>query len=239
MLDKKVLKDIQSLSLKKHRQETGLFVAEGPKLVGELLLTMPQQLVALYATKDWAKQNASAAAQVITEIELERISQLQTPNEVVALFNQMKYEEPEINNGWCIYLDTIQDPGNLGTIIRIADWFGIENIVCSAGCAELYNPKLVQATMGSIARVAVWNDAAGTWLQKQIIPVLAAVLNGTSIQQLDAIASGILLIGNESKGIGEEALRFATQKITIPKMGAAESLNAAVAAGIILSHLRK
>ena len=136
-----------------------------------------------------------------------------------------------------IYLDTIQDPGNLGTIIRIADWFGIGDVVCSAGCADLYNPKVVQSTMGSIARVRVYHDLDGKWLDEQDLPVYAAVLSGTALENHAKIKKGIVMIGNESKGISPKLQTKLTEKITISRRGGAESLNAAVATGIILSHL--
>ena len=237
MLNKKVLKDIQSLSLKKHRQERRLFVAEGPKIAGELISMLPQQVVGIYATEDWVRRNEGIAAEVISATELDRISQLQTPNEVLVVLRQLPAAEPVVNKGWCLYLDGIQDPGNMGTIIRVADWFGIKNIVCGRGCAELYNQKVVQSTMGSIARVGVWYDNESTWLQKQSIPLFAASLQGTSIYDFDKRETGILVTGNESKGVSDDVMQLVTQRITIPKRGEAESLNAAVATGIILSHV--
>ena len=237
MLSKKVLKDIQSLGLKKHRAESGLFLAEGPKIVEELIQLIPERIEGVYGTKEWSMQYPSIDAEIITDIELERISQLQTPHGVVAVVKQFEFKEPDYKWGWCLYLDTIQDPGNLGTIIRIADWFGIQQIVCSGGCAELYNPKVVQSTMASIARVQVWYDEEGVWLKKQQVPIYAATLEGSSVYDQKRTANGILLIGNESKGINENLIHFATNNITIPRLGGAESLNAAVATGIILSHL--
>jgi len=237
MLNKKVLKDIQSLSLKKHRQERRLFVAEGPKIAGELIHLLPHHVVGIYATQDWAQKNEGIAAQIITTSELDRMSQLQTPNEVVVVLRQLPAKEPLIAKGWCLYLDGIQDPGNMGTIIRLADWFGIKDIVCGKGCADLYNPKVVQATMGGIARVGVWYDDESTWLQKQTIPMFAASLQGTSIYDFNKRDTGILVTGNESKGISDDVMQWVTQRITIPKVGEAESLNAAVATGIILSHV--
>ncbi len=237
MLSKKVLKDIQSLGLKKYRQQSGLFLAEGSKMVAELIQLIPDKVVAVYATEEWAQKNSSVTVQVVTPAELERISGLKTPNEVVAVLQQFTHAEPSIRKGWSLYLDCIQDPGNFGTIIRIADWFGIEHIVCSEGCAELYNPKVVQSTMASIARTRVWYDDEGQWLSKQSLPVLAATLKGTSVYKQQKIRDGILVIGNESKGISEEVLKLATNRVTIPRIGEAESLNAAVATGILLSHL--
>ncbi len=236
MLDKKTIKDIQSLSLKKYRQEQRLFVAEGPKIVGELLVLMPEQVLQVYALKEWADANPQCKVEVINGDMLSRLSQQQTPNMVLAVCQQAVHPEPRPAAGWCIYLDGLQDPGNMGTIIRTADWFGITSVVCSAECADVYNPKVVQATMGSIARVAVWYDERGDWLQRQVLPLFAASLTGRSVFELEQQAGGIVLIGNESKGIRKDFLAIA-QQLTIPRKGAAESLNAAVAAGIILAHV--
>lgn len=238
MLSKKEIKDIQSLALKKHRDQMKLFVAEGPKVVDELLLAIPQQVKKIYATKEWVKQNTmdSMAITLVSDAELERVSELQTPNKVLAVLKQFENYEP-VDTSFVIYLDAIQDPGNLGTIIRIADWFGVDNIVCNAGCADFYNSKVIQSTMASIARVAVYYDENNDWLQKQKAPVYAATLHGKSLYEHKKINKGILLIGNESKGLSDKVLALATEKITIPKRGNAESLNAAVATGIILSHI--
>jgi RNA methyltransferase, TrmH family len=234
MLGKKVLKDIESLRLKKFRDETRTFVAEGPKLVEELMEAAPQQVMHVLALEEWAK--GKSGVQVVSETELARLSSLKTPNQVVAVLKQFDSKEPDAS-GFTLYLDTIQDPGNLGTIVRIADWFGVNDIVCSIGCADLYNPKVVQATMASIARVNVFYDKEENWLQKQSVPVYAASLNGQSLYSFPKTTSGILLIGNESKGLRRELLSLATNLVTIPRKGGAESLNAAVATGIILSHL--
>ena len=240
MLSKKEIKDIQSLGLKKHRQLTKLFIAEGPKVVGELAPLIPAHIQKVYAVDDWLKAYGGLLpSSVITEVseaELERLSQLQTPNKVLAVLKQFEPEEPT-SFSFALYLDTIQDPGNFGTIIRIADWFGVKHVVCSPGCADLYNSKVVQSTMASIARVNVYYDEANTWLAKQKMPVYAATLDGTSIHELGKPEKGILLIGNESNGLHPDLIRQATEKLTIPRIGAAESLNAAVATGIILSHL--
>jgi TrmH family RNA methyltransferase len=240
MLSKREIKDIQSLSHKKLREELKLFVAEGPKIVLELLQLIPSQIERLYATHDWIKSNPALADRpgmvAVTDAELERISQLQTPNSIVAVIRQFESRDPE-GVFFSIYLDTIQDPGNFGTIIRIADWFGIGNLVCTEGCADLYNPKVVQASMASMARVNVYYDKEGDWLAKQKLPVYAATLEGRSLYDQGKTDRGILVIGNESRGIGPSILSLATERITIPKKGHAESLNAAVATGIILSHL--
>jgi len=240
MLSKKEIKDIQSLGHKKYREELGLFIAEGVKNVSELLKEQNASIKAIYAIETWINENRHLYPQTveISEIELERISQLKEPNKVVAVLHQFTVKEPA-SEGISIYLDRIQDPGNFGTIIRIADWFNIKNVVCSAGCADLYNPKVVQSTMASIARVNIYYDLEGKWLAKQSAKIYAAVLDGKPIYSLQKIKEGILLIGNESKGISEELLQMNHEKITIPRLGHAESLNAAVATGIILSHLIK
>ena len=238
MLSKKEIKDIQSLGHKKHRDEAGLFIAEGVKTVSELLKEKNASVKAVYATENWLNENRHLYNEVmkISETELERISQLKDPNKVLAVLHQFTTREPS-SEGFTIYLDRIQDPGNFGTIIRIADWFNIKNVVCSAGCADLYNPKVVQATMASIARVNVYYDQETNWLAKQSVRIYAAVLDGKPVYNFQKIKEGVVLIGNESKGISEDLLQLEHEKITIPRQGNAESLNAAVATGIILSHL--
>jgi RNA methyltransferase, TrmH family len=239
MLSKKEIKDIQSLSHKKFRTQLNLFVAEGPKIVTELLHAIPDQVEKVYATPEWIRTHPgerSSAVVEITEAELARISQLQTPNQALALIRQWESHLPDPTLS-TIYLDTIQDPGNFGTIIRIADWFGLKQVVCSPGCADRYNLKVVQSTMASISRVNVFYDEEEQWLQQQKGLVYAAVLDGSSVYDAEKRSPFILVIGNESKGIRPELLPPGTKKITIPGKGAAESLNAAVATGIILSHL--
>lgn len=240
MLGKKEIKDIQSLEQKKFRDDLGLFIAEGPKIVRELLLEKRSMVQQLYATESWIRQNSNIltpACVAVSEQELGRISQLKTPNQVLAVVRQQQDNEPVISGRLCLYLDTIQDPGNLGTIIRIADWFGITHIVCSEGCADRYNAKVVQASMASVLRVSVFYDTGLQWLQKQKEPVYAAALEGADMQSFGKIRSGILVVGNESKGIRPEIMELAKHHVTIRRVGRAESLNAAVATGILLSHL--
>ncbi|MBA2745715.1 MAG: RNA methyltransferase [Flavisolibacter sp.] len=240
MPSKKEVKDIQTLSLKKHRDETKLFIAEGPKIVEELLVSFPRQVVSVYALQEWIHKNQKLPpffkVETISAIELEKISLLSAPNQVVAIIKQFAFTLPDVQRP-VLYLDTIQDPGNFGTIIRIADWFGIQDIICSDGCADLYNPKVVQSSMGSMGRVQVYVDVDGSWIRNQKLPVFAASLQGKPLHQFNKIQKGIILIGNESKGLRKELLNLASEKIRIPGKGAAESLNAAVATGIILSHL--
>src|SRR3954463_4540135 len=210
MLIKSQVKYIQSLSHKKLRDSEGVFVAEGPKLINELLMAgLPLQQ--LYAVKEWIHEQGTQLASSVTEItpsELERISLLQTPNQVLGIF---KKPEPAANrpvrNTLSLMLDTIQDPGNLGTIIRCADWFGISQVFCSVDCADAYNPKVVQSTMGSISRVqVVYGELTAMLKAEPELPTYAAVLNGTELRKLQPIKEGVIIIGNESKGISAEML---------------------------------
>ncbi|MFL5789136.1 MAG: TrmH family RNA methyltransferase [Flavisolibacter sp.] len=239
MLSKKEIKDIQSLGHKKYRDELGLFIAEGPKMVREFIHLIPGNIVKIYALEEWTRSNSKdlkIPIETVSTSELNRISQLQTPNQVIAVVKKLKTENVPVK-GFIVYLDTIQDPGNMGTIIRIADWFGIDGIVCSSSCADRYNSKVIQSSMGSIARVAVYDDNNDDWLQQQKLPIMAASLKGTSIYDCKPVKEAILLIGNESQGIRPQFLQLAASHITIPGKGYAESLNAAVATGILLSHL--
>lgn len=244
MLVKSQVKYIQSLGQKKHRDEAGVFIAEGPKLVAELLEEVPGHVKQLYATPEWISANKTIADRKgadcveISGDELQKISQLSTANQVLALVSKFANEEIPTPNEWVLALDTIQDPGNLGTIIRIADWFGVQQVVCSLSCADMYNSKVVQSTMGSIARVRVVYTDLAQWLSQQNQKrIYAAVLQGQDITAMKKPAPGILVIGNESKGISDEILAKVNVQVTIPQKGKAESLNAAVATGILLSHI--
>lgn len=240
MLSKNEIKDIQSLGLKKGREALGRFVAEGPKVVSELAAAIPQRLVALYALPAWlqehAREHPGAKLAEVDEILLRRLSQLATPHAVVGVFEQLPPPPPPAG-GFVLYLDAIQDPGNLGTLIRIADWFGIRSIVAANGTADRYNPKVVQATMASLARVDVHYDENDNWLREQKLPTFAAVLDGEPVYGIAPVNEGVLLVGNESRGLRPGLAAAATHRVTIPKRGEAESLNAAVATGILLSHL--
>ena len=242
MVSKSQLKYIQSLGQKKHRDTEEVFVAEGPKLVKEFIQSKNVELVQIFALIEWIGENKDLLKNsnviAINETELERISQLTTPNKVVAIVKKFEPGEPVIKERLSLVLDAIRDPGNLGTIIRIADWFAISQIICSVDCADIYNPKVVQATMGSIARVNVYYRDLPSWLkQPPGVRIYAAMLEGKDVTKMQAIKEGLIIIGNESTGIGTELLECANEKISIPRKGKAESLNAAVATGIILSHL--
>jgi len=243
MIAKNQVKYIQSLGQKKSRDIVNRFIAEGPKLVNELLVADNCKIVQLYGLKEWIDNNPTANSQAeiieISEEELDKISQLTTPNQVLAVIEKIQWKnDPEIKGSISLALDTIQDPGNIGTIIRLADWFGIKNIFCSPDCADVYNPKVVQASMGSISRVRVeYKDVLSLLKANKETGIYAATLNGRDITKMEKLTEGIIVIGNESKGINEEILKLADIQITILGKGKAESLNAAIATGIILSHL--
>ncbi len=241
MLSKNEIKFIQSLKQKKNRLEQGLFIAEGPKIVEEIL-NSNFIVERIFGTADFFNKTTAIPAgikqQIVTEVDLEKISCLTTPQQVVAIveMDQTNIETFQ-NKDWCLALDGIQDPGNLGTIIRTADWFGIKNIVCSNDTADIYNPKVIQSTMGSFTRVNVYYTNLNEWMATQQVPVYGAVLDGKNIFNLEMKDCGIILIGNEGRGIRKENMRYIKIPVTIPRLGNTESLNAAVATGIILSHL--
>lgn len=240
MITKNQVKYIQSLSQKKLRDEDSVFVAEGPKIIIELL-TMPKlRPLAIYGTTEWWQQHpdgktASWAIEV-TEDELNRVSFLKTPHQVLGIFKKPEFQIP--SGDWQLLLDGIQDPGNLGTLIRIADWFGIGQVICSEDSADAYAPKVVQSTMASIGRVEVRYTNLVEYVQAHSHRhFYAAVLNGVPLHEVKTHGAAALVIGNESKGIRPELINELKEFISIPRLGEAESLNAAVAAGIILSHL--
>ena len=248
MLSKATIKDIQSLQHKKFRNERKVFAAEGPKLVEEFLSTGYFDCEQVYATakwKGWQDEKLLSAlnekAQLIEEFELEKIASYTTPNQVVALFKipeipSIKAEKKSIT----ILLDSIQDPGNLGTIIRTADWFGIKNIICSENTVDQYNTKVVQSTMASLGRVNVGYTDLEKWVEENHhVPLFATVLNGKPIGELSPINAGVIMIGNEANGLSQALIDKADECITIPRLGLAESLNAAVATSIFLYEITK
>jgi RNA methyltransferase, TrmH family len=240
MLSKNEIKYIQSLCHKKQRDETERFIAEGPK-VAEELLQSTFEVVHVYATKAYIDKHEHFHFPVteISEAELERISGLQTPNQVLVVAKQKQVQQSPVFKGQLsLVLDGIQDPGNMGTILRTADWFGINQIICTHDCVELYNPKVVQSTMGSITRVNVWYEDVAGVISNAAVPVYGALLNGQNVFEVGKIEEGILVIGNESKGIRDVIRQSITYPVTIPRIGGAESLNAAVASGIIMGAMR-
>ncbi|WP_276134739.1 TrmH family RNA methyltransferase [Polluticoccus soli] len=243
MLSKAQNKYIRSLSLQKYRKEHNVFIAEGDKISREWLSSdAPIQHIA--ATYEWAEANRAlidrheeATLHIVDDIQLKSISTLQTPNHVLVVAHMPKHDDAMPANEWCIALDEIQDPGNMGTIIRIADWFGVKHIICSPGCVDVYNPKVVQSAMGGHLRVNIRTAPLNEFLSQANMPVYAAALNGQNIYEISKPAYGVLIIGNESKGISDAILDKAQHKVTIPRLGGAESLNAAVSAGIICALL--
>ncbi len=241
MLQKNEAKYIQSLHHKKQRDEQGLFIAEGPKVIGELIKRQPDWIKNIYATANWQLPHLKKVGEInsftVTQIEafeLEKISALQTPQQVLAIVEQPIFSYKP-TNGWLLALDGIQDPGNLGTIIRTAHWFGIEQVICSPDCADAFSPKVVQASMGSVFWVKPIYRELQPFFETYEQPVYGAFLDGKSISKIDKVVPGCILIGNEGKGIRKEVLPFITQKLTIPGgYGDAESLNAAIAAGILM-----
>jgi TrmH family RNA methyltransferase len=239
MLSRNEVKYIQSLYHKKNRNKEQVFIAEGVKIVSELI-TAGFSIQKIYGVKNWLDVNSNISnATEVSDDELKKISHLETPNKILAIFYKKSITQiPKLENRVSLVLDGIQDPGNLGTIMRIADWFGIENIIASEDTADIYNPKVIQSTMGSIARVTVFYTDLESFFKSNKIHVMGAMLNGESITGLQKINECLLVIGNESKGIRTDIESYVQQRITIPKTGYAESLNAAVATGIILSWLK-
>ena len=239
MVTKSELKYIQSLSDKKVRLESGCFIAEGVKLVGEMIAA-GYPLKAVYALDSWVSPDATLEVTRIEAFELEKMSLLQTPNQVLAVAMMSQNTNPiELAGQLTIVLDGIQDPGNLGTIIRTADWFGIPQIVASEDTVDVYNPKVIGASMGSFMRVQVSYKNLAAWLPTIKLPVYGALLEGENIFTTKAPNGGVLVIGSEGKGIRENVIDFVTHPVTIPKTGGAESLNAGIAAGIIIAQLTR
>jgi TrmH family RNA methyltransferase len=243
MLVKSQVKYIQSLGHKKFRDADGVFVAEGPKIVQELLESDNLNLLQCFATESWLLMHEGILKErqqlvfKTDEMEMERISFLSTPNQVLAVFTKPVFimQDPP---GLTLLLDTIQDPGNLGTILRTADWFGVKRIVCSEETADVFNPKVVQSAMGSIVRVEmIYTDLVEYIQANPGIPVYASSLEGEDLHGNLHLSKAMLLMGNESKGIRPELEMLATKRIRIPGKGGAESLNVAVVTGILLSRL--
>jgi TrmH family RNA methyltransferase len=247
MLSKPTIKYIQSLQHKKFRDEHGVFVAEGPKVVNELLSSDQFPCVAIYATKSWVDMHQHQLSdfnvpliQVIEDFELEKIAAYASPNQVVAIFKQRRAQlDFDVQENITLVLEDIQDPGNFGTIIRSADWFGVRNIVCSHKTVDQYNGKVVQSTMASLGRVNVLYTDIHPWLMAhRNVRIIATTLNGNAPQAYHGTNEAILLMGNEANGLSAESIDLSDDSVTIPKMGAAESLNVGVATAIMLYALR-
>jgi RNA methyltransferase, TrmH family len=243
MLSKAQNKHIRSLAQQKFRDQHGQFIAEGHKIATEWLSGFaPISMVV--ATTQWLKENASLVgrhpgATVIeaTESDMAAISQLKSAASVLLVVPYPEQGAFSLDSGWCIALDGIQDPGNLGTIVRIADWFGIKTVLCSQDCVDAYNHKVVQGAMGSHLRVAIRKVDLAATLSAAGVPLYIASLAGTSVYGARGVLPGVLIIGSEGRGVSPEVLALGAQSITVPRIGEAESLNAAVSTGIICSWL--
>lgn len=234
------LKYIQSFAHKKHWDQESVFIVEGPKLVKELLES-DWIIEKIYASAEWlnAQDPIDLPTEQVDEIILARISQFKTANQVLALVKKKVANAPlDFDKELTLVLDGIQDPGNFGAIIRTADWFGVKQILVSEDNAGLYNPKVIQSTMGSFLRVHVAQYNIEAVLSTSKIPVYGAVLSGAPLSRTKMQAPCFLVIGNESKGIRPNLQPYITHPVTITSYGAAESLNAAVATGILLSSWR-
>ena len=248
MLSKSLLKLIKSLELRKFRKENALFVAEGGKTVQDLL-DLGLESTNIIATEEWMKNhrlNTRIPITVVSEEEMKKASFLRTPQGVLALFRQQQHEidlsAPE--RELCLALDNVQDPGNIGTIIRIADWFGIENIYCSNGCVDIYNPKTVQATMGAIARVNVHYTPLPDLIQSLgDTPIYGTFLDGDSIYKQSLSEHGLIVMGNEGNGISQPVAALINRKLLIPNYpegcATSESLNVAIATAVVCAEFRR
>jgi TrmH family RNA methyltransferase len=266
MLSKNQLKLVRSLELKKNRKKEGLFVAEGPKVVGDLLRAgfVPHSIFSTnpaYLSSNLPSLQGGDGGRLlpITDDELRKLSFLQHPQEVLALFEipspgSLPFREglgvgslPSLQGGaggrLLLALDGIQDPGNLGTIIRIADWFGITTIYCSEDTADCYNPKVVQATMGSLAHVAIVYTNLEALLRQYDGPIYGTLLDGQNIYQQELSSEGIIVMGNEGNGISPAIRQLVTHKLLIPNYNpsseTAESLNVAIATAITCAEFRR
>lgn len=241
MLSKSRVKYIQSLYHKKFRDEAGTYVIEGPKVLAEFLEVAPAVIREVYCVQSWLDHSQLTAnikpgiITVVEAFELQKISSLSTPNQVLAVVAKNQLKLPS-TDGITLMLDNIQDPGNLGTMVRSADWFGIKNIICSEDCVDVYNPKVIQSTMGSILRVNISYHNLEDICKAYTGNIYAATLSGQSVYKISPPGDCLVLIGNESKGIRQQLLSYCTSQVTIPRLGKAESLNAAVATGILLSY---
>ena len=246
-VSKNRIKYIHSLELKKNRKADKVFLAEGPKLVGDLLGHFPCQF--LLATSEWLSVHRHLPVEDVTEVteeELSRASLQKTPQQVLAVFRQPddEWDASVIGRSLCLALDDVQDPGNLGTIIRLADWFGIEHIFCSPNTVDAYNPKTIQATMGGIARVKLHYTPLPAVIQSLgDVPVYGTFLDGKNMYEQPLSAHGLIVMGNEGNGIGKEVERLINRKLYIPNYPAdretSESLNVAIATAVVCAEFRR
>ncbi|HEX9979550.1 MAG TPA: RNA methyltransferase [Flavobacterium sp.] len=240
MVSKNQIKLITALRQKKFRHSDGLFFAEGLKVISELLDShfVPEQI---YATASVSDNFPAEITTLISEVELSKISALTTPNACLGVF-RIPVQKPLPTSGLIVALDDVRDPGNLGTIVRLCDWFGVAHLVCSDESADVFNPKVVQAAMGSIARVEVSYTNLEAFVKGARLPVFGTFMDGNNIYDESLPLEGIIVLGNEANGISEEVEALSTNRISIPRFGKlqrTESLNVATAAAIVLSEFRR
>ena len=248
MLSKNKIKQIASLTHKKYRDESGLFIAEGTKLVIDLSSAF--HCTTMVATSEWLKENGKIKADEVIEVEvdeLKKISNQKTPQGVLAVFQKPEYdwEKDDLHQKLSLALDDVQDPGNMGTIIRIADWFGITDIFCSEHSADAFNPKTVQATMGALSRVRVHTVDFQDFLKfcSGKLPVYGTFMNGENIYDKTLTPNGIIVMGNEGNGIAPEIEKLVTERLLLPNFPAgqatSESLNVGVATALVCAEFRR
>ncbi|NRF41794.1 RNA methyltransferase [Pedobacter foliorum] len=243
MLSKSQIGFIKSLHQKKYRKENGIFIIEGIKSIVEFIESS-YQIHSIYYLAQYQSLLPNLPANIklfeVNNAELDKISTLQTPQGVLALVHIPKSRSLDVSSlkgSFSLMLDGVQDPGNLGTIIRTADWFGFKQIICSNNTVEIYNPKTVQATMGSLSRVNVYYEELPTLLKDIKVPVFGAVFNGTSMYETKWGKEGVVILGNEGQGISPEIINLITNPVTIPRVGGAESLNVAISAAILCADI--
>lgn len=245
MLSKPQIRTITSLQHKKFRKESGLFIVEGAKSLTEFIRSDYLVQHIFYTPQAVAKLGKipqNIKSDEISEQDLKRISTLKNPQGVLGLIRIPDYPPltaTELRDGFHLVLDNIQDPGNMGTIIRTAEWFGFSRMICSADSVDAYNPKVVQASMGSLARMKVYYADIETLIAQSPVPVFGAVLNGSSLYDTDFGQEGLIVLGNEGNGIREILLSHIRHRVTIPQVGRAESLNVAVSAALFCAELAR
>lgn len=245
MLSKSQISFIKSLHQKKYRKENGIFIIEGIKSIAEFIQSS-YQIHSIYYLAQYQPLLPALPANIklfeVNNAELAKISTLQTPQGILALVHIPKnpvLDVKQLKNTFSLVLDDVQDPGNLGTIIRTADWFGFKQIICSSHTVEVYNPKTVQATMGSLSRVDIFYQDLVPLLSAGTVPVFGAVFNGKSMYDMDWRKEGLVVLGNEGQGISPEIIDLITDPVTIPRIGGAESLNVAICAAILCADISR
>lgn len=238
-LSKNKIKWLRSLHLKKNRDSFGLFIVEGEKLVQEAIKFSPGEIELVIHTSDFTVEDALYENILVSEDELKQVSLLKTPNKALAILKKSQFSLPRKTDELILALDGIQDPGNLGTILRIADWFDIKNIICSNQTVEQYNPKVVQSSMGAIFRIQIHYTNLENWIKESGLPVYGALLEGENVYTMKLPSQAVLVLGNEGSGISRELIPLITNAISIPRFGIAESLNVSVAAGILVSEFKR